>query len=131
MNKKFKYTYTAPTEDERKEIEYIKSQYEGKTDRQTKLDTLRKLDGKVKNIPTCVSLILGILGLLIFGLGMAMILEWNLILFGVLIGLVGCIPIGLAYFAYTKLQIKLKEKHSEEILNLSRELLNENDKKEL
>ncbi len=125
MSKKFKYKYSAPTQAERKEIEYIQSQYQPTSDRESKIQYLRKLDNKVKGIPACVSLILGIGGLLIFGLGLTMILEWNIIFWGVILCLIGCIPMALANFAYNYLYNEIKNKYSAEILEISRELLNE------
>lgn len=129
MNKKFEFTYTAPTEDERNEIRYIQSQYREKEHTTLQLERLRKLDNKVKSIPTCFSLVVGITGLLIFGLGLAMILEWKLIVWGVIISIIGCIPIGFAHYTYSTLYNKLKNKYSEEILNISSELLNENNER--
>ena len=123
--KKFEFKYSAPSAEERKEIEYIQSQYKEKNKSMTKLEYLRKLDGKVKNIPVCVSLVLGVVGLLIFGLGLTMILEWNLVVWGVIIGVISLIPMGFAYFSYEKLSKKLKDKYKDEILDLTNELLNE------
>lgn len=123
MNK-FEYKYSAPTQEERKEIEFIQNQYKEKDSRQTKLERLRMLDNKVKNIPVCVSLVLGICGVLIFGLGLTMILEWKLMLWGIIVSIVGCVPMSLAYYVYKKLFKSLKSKHSNEILSISNELLN-------
>ena len=130
MSSKFKYSYSAPTESERKEIEYIQSQYLKPTEESTKLERLRSLDGKVKNIPTCSALAFGIIGLLIFGLGMAMVLEWELYVFGVVIGVIGAFGVGFAHFVYKSIFNKLKNKYSEEILNLSNELLKEEPSKD-
>ncbi len=124
---KFKYTYYAPTEEERKEIESIKKQY-SKSPEQSSLERLRYLDKKVKNSPAIISLILGIVGTLIFGLGLTMILEWNLIWWGVAVAFIGLIPTICAYFAYNKIFSYLKEKYSQEILELSEQLLNEHPK---
>ena len=121
MNK-FKYTFSSPTEDERKEIESIKKQY-SPSNQQSKLERLRKLDKKVKNVPIIISLLLGIIGTLIFGLGITMVLEWNLLWWGVGVALVGIIPIASAYFVYNLVFTRLKNNYSEEILTLSEELL--------
>lgn len=131
MSKKFEYKYSSPSKEERREIEFIKKQYEKPVSKEkTKLDRLRELDFKVKETPVIVSLALGIVGLLVFGVGLTMILEWNLLFWGVVVMVVGCVPMGFAYYSHNKLYTKLKNKYSEEILNLSRELLNENDGKE-
>ena len=123
MNKKFEFNYYAPTESEKKEIEQIKKQYEPLSDHSKNLDKLRKLDAKVKNIPTCIALIFGVVGLLIFGTGLALAIEWNLIVWGVIVGVVGCALMGIAYFSYIKLYNKLKNKYGNEIIALSTQLL--------
>ena len=124
-SKKFRYTYSAPTEDERREISSIRRQYLAKNEEETKFEKLKRLDAKVKNWPTTIALILGIVGILIFGLGLTMVLEWSIVIWGIVIAIVGSIPIALAYPVYLKrLQIN-KEKYGEEILKLSEELLNE------
>ena len=131
MSDKFEYTYSAPTEEERKEIEHIQNQYKPKEKSGDKLERLRKLDNKVKNIPVIVSLLLGIAGILTFGLGLTLILEWKMYIGGIMLGVVGCVPMSIAYFAYNKIHTWLKNKYSNEILTLSGELLNENKGKGL
>ena len=123
---KFEYTYSAPSEAERREIESIRRQYEEHPrSAESKLERLRKLDAYVKNSATCVALILGVVGILIFGLGMTMVLEWALPLWGVLVGFVGLPPIALAYPVYRSVSKRNKKKYSAEILRLSEELLQE------
>ena len=126
MNKNdFEFKYSAPSSEERKEIESIKKSYLPKTDEENKLELLRKLDYKVKSIPVLFSLVLGIIGALIFGLGMAMILEWNIILWGVLVCSLGVFPMSFAYPLNLKLSKKMTDKYAQKIINLSDELLND------
>ncbi len=123
MKDKFEFSYSAPTEEERREIEAIQSRYSPKTKSQTKIERLRQLDNKVKNAPTIVGICLGVIGLLVFGVGLTMALEWNLLAWGIVVGLLGCVPMGFAYFAHNKVHEKMKKKYSGEILKLSEELL--------
>ena len=51
MGERFEYNYSAPTSEERQEIESIRNQYLPKNEVEIKLETLKKLDNKVKNIP--------------------------------------------------------------------------------
>lgn len=127
----FEYTYSAPTEQERKEIESIRRQYQAQpvSDREEKLNRLRKLDSFVKNSATTVALILGVVGLLIFGLGMTMVLEWELYIWGVVVGAVGLTPLMIAYPVYNLMLNKNKEKYGEQILMLTEELLNDKNEK--
>ena len=121
---KFSYSYTAPTERERKEVESLRKQYlEEKNE--DKMERLRRLDGKVKRPPEALAISLGIVGTLIFGGGLAMILEAGLFVWGAVVALVGLLPLGLAYPLYKRLLKKLKDKHREEILRLSEEILND------
>lgn len=124
MSDKFTYDYSAPSKDERREIEDIRRRYGGEKSKEDKLTKLRNLDKRVKNLPVAASLSLGIGGTLIFGLGLTMVLEWKMLLFGVIVMLIGCVPAALANAAYNILLDKNKRKYSDEILRLSEELLN-------
>lgn len=120
---KFSYTYSSPTEKERREIESIKRQYSKKNDDEISIERLRYLDSKVKSLPQAISLAFGVVGLLIFGLGLALVLHWNIIALGILVCLTGVPFIALAYPIYTILLKRGKKKYGDEILRLSEELL--------
>ncbi|HIY99559.1 MAG TPA: hypothetical protein H9676_02515 [Firmicutes bacterium] len=122
--KKFSYTYSAPTEEERREIESIRSEY-SRDERSEKLERLRRLNARVKNVSMCVALTLGIAGLLVFGLGMAMILEWGILVGGVAVAAVGALPMAGAAPAYNLVLRHEKQKYGSEIVRLSEELLGE------
>ena len=126
-NNEFNYTYSAPTEAERREINSIKRQYAPADGKEAKLQRLRALDGRVKSVPRAVALTLGVVGLLIFGTGLTCILEWGLWLPGALLMVAGVPVFSVAYPVYTHLLKKGKKKYGEEILRLSDELLNEKD----
>lgn len=125
MSNKFNYKYTAPTEEERKEIDSIRRQYAPQEKTVSKLDRLRYLDALVKNTAIIWSLVLGVIGTLVLGLGLTMILEWNIWLWGVIFMVVGAIPMAIAYPVYKTVLKKYKNRYGEEILRLSEELLNE------
>lgn len=127
MDNQFNYRYVAPSEEERREIESIRDQYFPKEKVESKLERLRKLDFLVKNTAMIIALCIGVIGALLFGLGLAMILEWNYLIAGIILGVVGAVPIGLAYPVYRKVLKHNKEKYGEEILSLSNELLGEED----
>ena len=124
-NNDFEFNYTAPTKEERMEIESIKKSYLKQNAEPSKLDYLRKLNSKVKNIPTMFGLIFGIVGTLIFGLGLSFILEWNLTVWGIVICAVGIVPIALAMPIYNRVSKNMKEKYADEIIRISDELLND------
>lgn len=123
-NKEFHYTYSAPSERERKEIESIRAQYEEKTCvPETKLEKLRRLNRQVTNTATIVALILGVVGVLIFGGGMSLVLVKGIWIWGVLLGVVGAAVFGVAYPVYRWIFNRNKKKYGAEILQLSEELL--------
>ena len=125
-NDKFHYTYSAPTEEERKEIKRLRSQYLP-APQEGALTRLKRLDKKARTIPTAISLTLGVVGTLIFGLGLSLILEFAQLLFGTLISVVGLVPLLVAYPVYNAVKAKCKKKYGEEILSLSETLLNESN----
>ncbi len=127
MSNQFNFRYTAPTEEERKEIDSIRRQYAPQEQAETKLQRLRRLDSLVKNTAVIWSLCLGVVGCLIFGLGLTMILEWSLLVWGILVMIVGSVPIAIAYPVYKRILQRYKNRYGEEILRLSEELLNENE----
>ena len=128
MEEKFNYSYSAASEEEKKEIERIKRQYEDLPKEESKLERLRRLDGKVKELPQILALSIGIIGTLIFGVGMTLVLEWALTIWGVIVGAVGAIIVTLAYPAFKCHTKKLKDKYKDEIIQLSNSLLSEEEK---
>lgn len=120
----FEYTYSALTEKEKKQIEHIKRQYETHPKGHVgKLERIKVLDARVKNTATCMALVLGIVGCLIFGLGLTSILEWEKWILGITLMTVGCIPMAFAYPTYHFSLEKGKKKYGKEILELSEEVL--------
>ncbi len=122
---KFSYTYTAPTEKEKREIESIRNIYAPKNEFDDKLVRLRKLNAAVKNRATFIAVILGVIGVLIFGTGMSAALVWNKLVLGIILSITGIIPIVIANPVYNAVFESCKRKYGEEILRLSEELLNE------
>ena len=118
----FHYKYSAP---ENKEIQEIRQKYLPKSE--SKLDELKRLDAQVQNSGMTESLCVGIVGCLIFGLGMCMAMQVlgssiATMLLGVLIGLAGMIAMLMAYPVWRRQQKKAKEKFAPRILELTEEL---------
>ena len=128
MSEKFEYKYEAPTIEERKEIDSIRRAYLPKEQRMSSIDRLRYLDNKVKIAPKIWGLSLGVIGCLLFGTGLTFFLEWtNLWYLGIPFGIIGIIPIAMAYPVYIKLLKKMKDKYGPEIIALSNQLLKEDN----
>ena len=122
---KFTFTYAAPTEEERREIEDIKKDYVPKEEEQDKLAALRALDKKVKLPPLVTAIVLGVAGTLVFGLGLTMALEWDLLLWGTVAMIPGFIVAAIAYPVRKLMLKRRKERYGDEIIKLSEELLGE------
>ncbi len=118
----FNYSYKALDERQRKEIESIRNQYLDKKEL-SNVDKLKELDNKVKNTALIPSLSLGIVGLLVFGLGITCVLEWSLTTLGIILGFVGAIMMIIAYPMYSFILNKMKQKYKDEILKISNDLL--------
>lgn len=73
---------------------------------------------------TAVSVIVGIISALVFGVGMCCTMVWEgLMLPGIIIGIVGIIGIVLAYPLYIHITKKQREKVAPEIMRLTDELM--------
>jgi hypothetical protein len=125
MNNRFSYCYSAPTEEERREIASIRKDYLVREQGDGKLERLRKLDKKVKTPPVILAVCLGVVGILVFGLGLSLCLVWGNYIWGILLAVLSCVPMVFAYPAYNWLLAKNKAKYGAEIIKLSEELLNE------
>lgn len=107
------------------EIEKIKSEYEITKTEPTDLERLRALDKKVKFMPNLVLYLTGSIATLIFGVGLTMVLEWKIIVWGVIVAAVGIVPMCLTYYMHKILLTKRKQKYGKEIIALANKLLNE------
>ena len=120
-NKPFTYNYSAVRN---KEVESIRRKY--LPEEESKLETLKRLDCKVQSAGMIESLCFGIIGALVFGVGMCFFLEvfagatWITVLF-MIIGTLLMIP---AYPIYRRIAHRTKEKLTPEILRLSEEIMN-------
>lgn len=122
---KFSYTYSAPTEEERREIEDIRSAYAPATESEDKLTKLRALNERATRPARIAALTLGIGGILLFGLGMSMTLAWELIAGGIVVAAIGMLATIVAN-PVRRVLLKLgKQKYGAEILRLTDELLGE------
>lgn len=119
-NQSFEFTYCA---EEQEEIRKIREKYLPPAE--NKMEQLRKLDAAVTRKGTAVSLVIGILGCLIFGAGMSCCLVWGdmLLLPGILLGIAGMAAMGAAYPMYAGITKKEKDRIAPQILKLTEELM--------
>lgn len=116
----FSYTYSAR---EQEEVRRIREKYCPKSP--DKMAQLRKLDQSVTQKATAASILTGVCGCLVLGLGMSCVLVWSETWFavGILIGILGIALIGAAYPLYHHVTKKEREKIAPEILRLTDELM--------
>lgn len=89
------------------------------------MERLRRLDESVTRLGTMISIIVGVIGTLIMGLGMCCVMEWDMFIPGIIIGVVGMAILAAAYPLYNKITQKQRGKIAPEILRLTEEISNE------
>lgn len=129
-NEEFNFTYSAK---EQEEIKNIRKKYAVADECEDKMEQLRRLDKSVTEKATVKSLVIGIIGALILGVGMSLamsdfgkILGDNPMLsmsLGIPIGVVGLVLVSLAYPVYNRVVKKERKKIAPEILRLTDELM--------
>lgn len=121
-DKGFTYNYSA---EKNNEVANIRKKYLPK--QEDKLETLKKLDARVKRAGVAESLSVGIVGCLIFGVAMCFGLKvFSASAFvTVLLGVLGVIVMLPAYPLYKRINSKVKEKLTPEILRLSEEIIDD------
>ncbi len=129
-NDGFTYTYSAK---EQEELKRIREKYTPKTENEDKMERLRRLDAGVTQKAQVVSLVVGVIGALLLGLGMSLIMSdlaeilgfhMDLaMVFGIIIGIVGGILASLAYPIYNFVITHERKKIAPEVIRLTDELL--------
>lgn len=116
----FRYTYSAK---EQAEIKKIREKYIPKEE--NKMEQLRRLDQGTTRKGTIYSIMVGILGSLLLGLGMSCIMVWQGIWFipGIIIGVIGMAIVAAAYPVYNIVTKREREKIAPEIIRLTEELI--------
>lgn len=121
----FKMTYSA---EQQEEIQSIREKYLPKE--ASKMEQLRALDAAVSRKATMLSILVGVVGTLIMGLGMSLAMsDFGSALgsaalpVGIVIGGIGIVILALAYPLFSRTLKKEREKIAPEILRLTDELM--------
>lgn len=116
----FHITYSAK---EQEELRLIRKKYLPLEE--NKMQKIREMDAHITNKATAVSIMIGVIGVLIMGIGMCCCLVWQGIWFvpGIVIGGIGMVSAGMAYPIYQWVAKKEREKIAPEILRLTEELM--------
>jgi uncharacterized oligopeptide transporter (OPT) family protein len=126
----FQYTYSAK---EQEEIKAIRKKYSAQEQVEDKMAQLRRLDASVAQKATTASLVFGMIGALIMGMGMSLAMTnvgeilgltgQMAMLMGIIIGTVGIILVCIAYPVYNRIVKKERERIAPEIIRLTDELI--------
>lgn len=110
---------------DKKYVEKVLNNYEEKTP--TKLDELKELDKKASKGANIFAYVFGTIGALVLGFGMCVamkIILADLMIIGIIIGILGIFMVSINYFIYKKMLENGRKKYADQIKNLSNELLN-------
>ena len=114
----FQYTYSPA---QQAELKRIRAKY--LPPEEDKMEQIRRLDARVYNKACILSLVVGILGAMLFGTGLSLCLVWQSYVWGVLLGVLGVIVCLPAYPLYVYVTKREKERVAPEILRLTEELM--------
>lgn len=122
----FSYTYSAQQQEE---IKNIRKKY--LPPEEDKMERLRKLHHSATQKAQAWALVLGVIGALIMGSGMSLVMTdigeviglTSTLIPGIVIGIIGMIPVAFAYPTYNHILKKERQRIAPEILRLSDELM--------
>lgn len=119
-NTTFQYTYSAR---EQEELKRIRNKYLPKEE--NKMELLRRLDAQVTQKATMYSMIVGIIGTLILGIGMCCCMIWadSVFVLGIIVGVIGMSILALAYPLYNRTIKTERERIAPEVLRLTEDLM--------
>ena len=119
-NDAFRYTYSAK---EQEELKKIRAKYIPREE--NKMELLRRMDAQVTQKATMYSVITGVIGALILGVGMCCCMVWaeTVFVLGIIIGLIGMALVAAAYPLYIRTLKKERERIAPEILRLTEDLI--------
>lgn len=117
-NETFEFNYSAKQQEE---VRRIREKYcPAEPD---KMEQLRRLDAGVTQKGSVLSLVIGVIGALVLGVGMCCCLVWDEFFWGIIIGVVGIALVALGYPVYVYITKRERQKVAPEILRLADELM--------
>lgn len=118
-NGQFIYTYSAKQQEE---VERIRQKYVPQEE--NKMELLRRLDRDATKPGTMASIIVGIIGTLLLGIGMTCTLVWqDYFLPGIVVGVIGIVGVAMAYPIFICITKKQRKRIAPQIMKLTEELM--------
>ena len=115
----YAYTYSSK---QNEEINNILSKYAPKEE--DKMEQLRQLDQRVTQRGSVISILVGTISSLVFGIGMCCTMLWSsYFAAGIVIGVLGVIGVSSAYPIYNYVVKKERAKIADQVIALGNELL--------
>lgn len=127
----FYYKYSAEESSEIKEAKRICAKYQKK--KGTELETLHRLDAKVKRPANIFGYMFGSIGAIVMGSGMSLVMTdigekigmTEVMMPGILVGLAGMLMILINYPIYKKILDSRRKKYADEVIALSEKIINQ------
>lgn len=110
-------------------VQKIRTQYTEKEN--TQLDSLKKLDAKVKKPANIFGYVFGSLAAIVMGSGMSLVMTnigeilniSNPMVYGIVIGVIGLLMAIITYPAYKRILASRRKKYADEIISLSDKIM--------
>ncbi len=112
--------YQANARDQ-KRAEDIRRQYVSREE--NKMEQLQKLDSKVKSPGKIIASIIGVIGALVMGYGMALVMVSGVMTTGIAVGVAGMVVALVAYPIYAGITSGRKKKYAAEVMRLSDDVI--------
>ncbi|HIT58860.1 MAG TPA: hypothetical protein IAC39_04015 [Candidatus Faeciplasma pullistercoris] len=112
--------YQANARDQ-KRAESIRRQYVSREE--NKMEQLQKLDSKVKSPGKIIASIIGVIGALVMGYGMALVMVSGVMTTGIAVGVAGMVVALIAYPIYAGITNSRKKKYAAEVMRLSDDVI--------
>lgn len=118
-NETFSYTYSSIN---RQEVEKIRNKYI--ETKESDFENLKRIDSKITNIATYVSILIGMISSVLFAFGLILCINFSIYSLGLSFSFLGFIFMGLNPLINQIFLTSLRKKHSKEIIELSDKILN-------
>ncbi|MBR1422419.1 MAG: hypothetical protein IJ571_03095 [Ruminococcus sp.] len=120
---RFTYSYSPA---KNSEVDRITAKYaEPYTNNDSDLEELKKLDRRAEMPGTFIGIAVGLAGVLILGFGLSLVLSFDHLIAGMVVGILGLVTAGSAAPISKAVTRRSRDKYRDQILELSRKIRSE------